>query len=270
MRNLLCADLNRVRKDRLFTWIIVLAVVFGLIPLIAFGISCFKLDATQLALRRGSVDIKRDVLATMQMNDLLNYLAIIMVAMILHKDFGQGIIRNKLITGKSRVSVMLSMFATALIAIVSIAFTYALVMTGGNLVIRGFKDLAFSREAFWPFLRDLALSLNVFLFVAALVTYICVSSKNGGGVTMKYIATTTAVSILVMQLAVIGTAVDGGAKFHKVLEFIDHINVFGYNARIGMGSYEKKELAYLIATPPILSGMLLTLGWLKLSKKEIK
>jgi hypothetical protein len=137
-----------------------------------------------------------------------------------------------------------------------------------------YQSTPFKMADFWYFLESLLFEFLVYLFVAALVSWLCVNMKNIGMVIVMYIAivfgATMVAGILQVALFVLETKNDM-ATLVKVLQFMQDINVFNSSANIGVGSsYTVKQVCYYVLPPVIGTGAILGHGLLKFGKKDLK
>lgn len=274
MGNLLSSDLRRIRKDKLMMVALIIAVVFSVVtPLLYFAI--FQgIDDTTTELLGIGTSAKNLFFAAFNIGNDLGLIAPLLIAIILFKDFSFGTIRNKIIAGKSRSSIFLSMYASCLIAVVVVTLVYAFLTLGVSLLLFPYQDSAFLWSDLWYFLSSMVLELVLYFFVAALVCYVTVSSKNVGLVIVKYLGIVMGVTIVtsILQLALMAAQMENGqGTAVKVMEFIQRINIYNFVNVIGRGtSYTGEDLAYLLITPVVLTALLLLIGNRKLCKKDIK
>ena len=151
---------------------------------------------------------------------------------------------------------------------------YAVMTLGVSLLMFPYQQDPFEMKDVWYLLGSVALEFNLYLYVAALVTYICVSSRNMGFVILKYLGVVMGISLItgiIMGAAMVMEMLGGQENLLKVLQFIQDINIYNYPAVIGkVDAYETKELIFMIVTPLVLTTGLLLLGERKLRKKDIK
>lgn len=271
MRNLLGSDLTRFRKDKLFIWILLLAVIFAILIPLTQWLPLRNMDAAEMS--AAGFGLKNIFFYVIDINGYLCSIVPILIAVILFKDFSQGTIRNKLIAGTSRTSVFFSTYLTALIWLVCITMLHVFIALGLGLLLAPAQKFTFVWKDFGYLLGSVGLALNLYLFVAALIAYICVSSKNICSVVLKYLGLpvlfTLVLGLIVLAITSLNTS--NNSILNNIGDFLENINIYQYSAVIGKTcSYETKELIYMIATPPALSALLMLLGWNKLRRKNIK
>lgn len=259
MRNLLRCELTRIRKDKLFLWIVLITAAWALLPIANWLLVRNTPDASI------PLDVRRTLMYAVNFNDLIGNIMPMLVACILFKTFSQGTVRNHIITGTPRTSIFFSQYLSALVLSVGVVLSYALISTGLDIAL----SEATQRVDIWPLLGDLALSMNLYLFLAAVIAYLCVSSKSIGTLILKYLGVFNILPILGGLLQMRDMV--RNSVLRKALDFLHNINVFNYNNEIIAGEpYSKTQLGYMIVTPLALTALLLFLGWRKMQKKDIK
>lgn len=272
MRNLILTDLRRVLKDKLLIVIVSIAAGFAVItPLLYWAIfeSMDNISAEMLGVAATAKDL---FFTAFNIGNDLGLVAPVLIAVILFKDFSHGTIRNKIISGKSRADIFISTYICCLITLFAVTLFYALCTLGFSLLFFPYQDDPFTWSSFGYLLGSLALEFNLYLFVAALVSYICVSSRNIGLVLVKYLGIVMGISFAtsILQLAGMAAQAEGKEKMLDILETVQNINIYNYVMVIGKGtSYETKELLFMIFTPLVLTAGMVFLGVNKLKKKDI-
>lgn len=272
MRNLLASDLRRIVKDKLLLVVGIIAAVFAVITPLLYWAIFQDMDALSMEMLGVGASAKNLFFTAFNIGNDLGLVAPVLIAVILFKDFSYGTIRNKIISGKSRISIFFSTYVSCLIALFAVTLFYALITLGISLMLFPYQQDPFGWKDAWYLLGSLALELNIYLFASALVTYICVSSKNIGLVLVKYLAIVMGITMVtsILQIALMVAQSEGAETATKILEFVQNINIYNYVMVIGKGtSYETKELLFMIATPLVFTSGLLLLGTSKLKKKDI-
>ena len=278
MTGLLKADFRRVFKDKLLIVMGILAVVFALVTPLLYIV---LLSATEMAndemvtgMLSNLITGKGQFFGSFSTGNNLGLIAPVLLAIVLCKDFSYGTVRNKIIAGKSRNQIYLSLFITCSAVLVAVMLLHAFITLGVSLIFFDYQPTAFTVADFWYFLASLGFEILVLLFVSSLLSWLCASMKNVGLVIVLYVAIAfffiMAGSITQMMLTMIGTMVSD-EKIISLLRFADRINVLNSVAYIGIGTeYGLKDVLYL--TIPACLGILgfTTLGLLKFNKKDLK
>lgn len=278
MTGLLKADFRRVFKDKLLIVMGILAVVFALVTPLLYIV---LLSATEMAndemvtgMLSNLITGKGQFFGSFSTGNNLGLIAPVLLAIVLCKDFSYGTVRNKIIAGKSRSQIYLSLFITCSAVLVAVMLLHAFITLGVSLIFFDYQPTAFTIADFWYFLASLGFEILVLLFVSSLLSWLCASMKNVGLVIVLYVAIAfffiMAGSITQMMLTMIGTMVSD-EKIISLLRFADRINVLNSVAYIGIGTeYGLKDVLYL--TIPACLGILgfTTLGLLKFNKKDLK
>ena len=205
----------------------------------------------------------------------LGLIAPVLLAIVLWKDFSFGTIRNKVIAGKSRTAIFMSLFITCAVVMVGVMLLHAFATLGISLLFFDYQAEPFTMADFWYFLESLVFEVLVLLFVAALLSWLCANMKNVGLVIVLYVAVAFVLAlaasmlhdIIIPLMEMIGedqTTID-------ILKFFDRINVGGAVYYIGLGTeYTLEDVLYL--TIPSMLGIAGLLGhslW-RFNKKDLK
>ena len=278
MNGLLKSDFRRVFKDKLLIVMGILAVVFAAItPLlyaVIFSGNDIVDDEMAMGMLSGFITGKAQFFGSFSLGNNLGLIAPVLLAIVLCKDFSFGTIRNKIIAGKSRTAIYLSLFITCATVLITVMLLHAFITLGISLLFFDYQSTPFTLSDFWYFLESLAFEILLLLCVAAMLSWLCATMKNVGLVIVLFVAIVFALvmagSIIQVIISVLEVA-DGSKQTIKILGFINRINVGNATAYIGMGTeYTLKDVLYL--TIPALTGLLgfTGLGLLKFNKKDLK
>lgn len=274
MRGLLKADFKRVFQDKLLLIMGILAVVFSLITPLLYALLLTGDSGGIMELIAGDTYAKNQFFASFSVGNNVGLIAPVLLSIALCKDFSYGTVRNKIIAGKSRSAIFMSLFITCSVIFVGVMLLHGFVTLGVGLIFFDYQPAAFTVSDFWYFLQSLALDILTLLFVSAMLSWLCACMKNVGLVIVFYIAfsfgLTLASSIIQMVLFYMENA-GGKESTISILRFVDRINVASAVTYIGTGAkYTCKDLVYLIL--PSTVGILgfLGLGLRKFNKKDLK
>ena len=278
MTGLLKADFRRVFKDKLLLVMGILAVVFALItPLLYIVLlSATEMTADDMVteMLSGLITGKGQFFGSFSMGNNLGLIAPVLLAIVLCKDFSYGTVRNKIIAGKSRTQIYLSLLITCSAVLIGVMLLHAFITLGVSLIFFDYQPTAFTVADFWYFLASLGFEILVLLFVSSLLSWLCASMKNVGLVIVLYVAIAM---VLVMAGSIAHTLISviemtgENENLVALLQFASRINVLNSAAYIGTGTeYGLKDVLYL--TIPASLGILgfATLGLLKFNKKDLK
>ena len=274
MRELILVDFKRVLKDKLLIVLGILAVVFAAItPLLFSAITSGNeaLDNPMLSMNFYAKDLFFNCFS---MGSNLGLIAPVLLSIIICKDFSFGTVRNKIIAGKRRSEIFLSMFIVSAVILIAVMLLNAFLTLGLGLLIFDYQASPFELSDFWYFLESLGFELLILLFIAAMISWLSASMKNVGLVIVLYVAISFALvmvaSIINVILQFMGMA-GGGDDLYYFLEFLSRINVANNSVYIGTGfKYSASDVAYQLIPP--LVGILgfLGLGLIKFNKKDLK
>lgn len=274
MRGLLKADFKRITKDKLLLVMGILAVAFALLTPLLYALLFSGAGFEDEPLLEVMLPAKNQFFASFSLGNNLGLIAPVLLGIALCKDFSFGTIRNKIIAGKSRKAIYMSLFITCATVIVGVILVHALITLGVSLIFFPYQPTPFTLWDFWYLLASVAFDILTLLWVAALLTYLCANAKNVGLVIVLYIAITFALVIVGSIITVVHDvlkATGGNEGIVKVLHFIDRINVANSATYIGMGNgYTLGDILYL--TIPALVGIagFTGLGLARFSKKDLK
>ena len=278
MTGLLKADFRRVFKDKLLLVMGILAVVFATITPLLYvlitGVGDFTDEMTKEALST-MYSSKVQFFQSFSLGNNLGLIAPVLLAIVLCKDFSFGTIRNKIIAGKSRSQIFLSLFLTCSTVLAAVIFLHAFLTLGISLIFFPYQSEPFTTADLGYFFLSVLFELLSLLFVSAMLSWLCASRKNVGLVIVLYIAISF---VLVMAgsitqvTAQLMEAMGGNETTISVLRFLDRINVVSSSTYyIGMGeSYELEDVLYLTIPALVSIACFLGLGLWKFNKKDFK
>lgn len=274
MGSLLQADFRRILKDKLLLVMGILAVVFALITPLLYVAIAYGIGDLGEEMISSMFTGKAQFFGSFSIGNNLGLIAPVLLAIALCKDFSFGTIRNKIIAGKSRSAIFLSLFITCSVTLIAVMLLHAFMGLGVSLIFFDYQSTEFTVSDFWYFLESLAFSLLVLLCISALLSWLCASMKNVGLVIVLYIAISF---VLVMAGSIIQVAMsvlqlmDGYENWVSVMEFLNRINIGNSTLYIGTGTeYTLEDVLYL--TLPTTTGILafVGLGLWSFNKKDLK
>ena len=270
MRELLLTDLRRIIKDKLFLVSCILGVIFAAsTPLLYKGISMF-LDVEN-DLISNLTNARTMFFSSFALGSNFGFILPILLAIVLCKDFSHGTVRNKIICGKSRTKIFLSMFFAGSIVMCALMLLHALLTLGISLCFFSYQPEPFTSETLLYILISVLLSLLIYIFVSAIVCFLSVSMKNSGIAVILYVGINFLFSIVGAVVSVAAMFLDPLDKFLvKVFDILQKANVFTA-AYIGMGtSYELLDVICALAPTVIGATVCIFLGISIFRKKDIK
>lgn len=270
MFNLVKTDLKRVVKDKMFIVLCILCVVFAVItPLMYKGL--MSVDSSMEEMMGSMVSPIAQFFGAFALSGNFGPIAPVLLVLILCKDFSHGTIRNKIISGHSRESIFGAMFCVNAIVLTGFIVVHALLTLGLSVVL--FPNAEISVD-FGYFMLSLLFELLTYLFMAAMLTWMWGALKNTGMVIVLYVAaifgltlvgSLTTVAVEILPLA------GGNPNLVKFLEIFQNCNLFYSTTFIGTGdTYTTREILCYLLTPVVCGGGLMTLGFLKFGKRDLK
>ncbi len=271
MMNLYKTDLKRIFKDKLFLVASVIAAVFAVINpvfnkilMVAMG----ELDAELIEIL--GINAKTMFFSAFSLGNNLGLIAPILIGVALCKDFSFGTIRNKIICGKSRTEIFFSLFLSCFTVLCILMFAHALLTLGISLLLFEYQSDPFNLGDLWYLLGSCALELLVFLFVSAILAFLCVLMRSGGLTVVLYFAVNFFFSIVGTITLTASALIDPESKLiSKILDAINSANVFT-GAYIGIESYDPLGIIALILSTVIGTAAFVILGVYVFGKKDLK
>lgn len=274
MKSLLKADFKRVLKDKLLLVMGILAVVFAAITPVLYAVLFSGMGMEDDPMLSMFISAKAQFFGCFSMGNNLGLIAPVLLGIALCKDFSFGTVRNKIIAGKSRSAIFLSLFITCATILTAVMLLYAFLTLGLSLIFFDYQATAFTLSDFWYFLESLVFDILLLLWMAALLSYLCACMKNVGLVIVLYIAVTFALVIFGSILQVVLPLVEysgSNETLKDILYFLNRVNVGSSVSFIGMGtSYTLEDVLYL--TIPACAGIFgfVGLGLLGFGRKDLK
>ena len=145
MRNLYVTDVKRILKDKLFTVTCILAGVFAIINPLLNKLLFDMLDISEML---GMMSAKSMFFSAFLPGDNLGLIMPILISIIVCKDFSQGTVRNKIISGKSRSTIFISHLLSSATVICVLMLLHALLTLGTSLFFFSYQDGAFGASDF--------------------------------------------------------------------------------------------------------------------------
>lgn len=277
MTRLIKSDFRKFFQDKLFIVVCILAVVFAVITpllyLMLFSVAD-EVDPMTQELLSGYVTAKGQFFGGFSFGNNLGLIAPLLIGIVFFKDFSYGTIRNKIISGHSRRSIFLSIFIVCTTMLFAIVLAHSLLTLGISLPFFDYQSTPFVMHDFWYLLESLLFEFLVYIFVGALVSWLCATMKNLGMVIVMYIAVVFGLSMIAGILQGITMVLSMEPSMAKVVDVIDilqRINIFNSSATIGMGTeYTTKDVLYYVLTPVLCSAALLGHGMWKFERKDLK
>ena len=280
MINLYKTDLRRVFKDKLFFIVCILGIVFSamlplLYKLILFAGGMETEEAAMIGMDLGSMfSAKSMFFESFLPGGNFGLIMPVLLAIILCKDFSFGTVRNKIIGGYSRTKIFLSLFFTATTIICIVMLLHALLTLGIALIFFDYQPTEFTTSDMIYLITSVAMEMLVYVCIAALVSFLCVSMKNVGLVIVLYIAITLIMTI-VDSIAMVGISIisieSPDSTLCNVLEIFRKLNIFSSTSIIGSGTeYSLSDALYCTLPPAGFTVLLIAFSIINFKKKDLK
>lgn len=270
MRNLYAADLKRILKDKLFMVTCILAGVFAVINPLLNKVLFEALDLGEMLDGMISMNAKSMLFTAFMPGDNLGLIMPILVAIIICKDFSQGTVRNKIISGQSRSTIFLSHLLSTTTVMCALMLLHAFLTLGVSLLFFPYQEAAFTFKDFGYLMASLAFEMLVYFAIAAIVTFIATVSKNIGICILLYLAVALGFSIVGAVFQVAGAFLDPASKGYGIIEFLNALNIYT-STLIGAGTtYTAKQVLYILIAPLALTVGSTLLGMRLFARKNLK
>lgn len=276
MARLLRVDLKRILKDKLFLVVCIIGAVLAVTtPLLYKALVVFlQIESEDLA--SSIFSIQSVFYSSFSLTNNLGIIIPVFLLIIMAKDFSFGTIRNKIVSGNSRTNVFLSMFISCGIVLVCSMLAYALLT--GLISLALFSDSigTINKEAILYLVSSIVFEILIFIFIAALLSFINVFCKNVGLKIIVYVAITLLFTALygILQVAISMMIFNGtdNQLLIDALEVILKLNIFYSNTGIiGMvEKYSTEDIICILSSTILGSGLFILLGIVCLNKKDIK
>ena len=178
MLNLLKTDLKRVFKDKLFLILCIIAAAFAIFNPLVYKLLFAMVDMVEEL--DMAIDAKTLCFTSFSPGNNLGLIMPIFAALVLCKDFSQGTIRNKIICGKTRTQIFLSMLITCAIVMCVVMFFHGILTLLFSRVFFEYQAAPFTWGSLGYMLLSFGLEMLVYVFMAALLTLLIVWSKKRG------------------------------------------------------------------------------------------
>ena len=202
MKQLLKADLYRMRKSRLSRIALILACAFPvLVVLLYAGLQALGDLGSDLA-ETGLFNANSIIGSVYSLTNNIGLVVPAFAGILACSDYSNGTLRNKVIAGNRRSSIYLSHLVVSILFSVGIITIYALVSTGLSLLF-----FPFSKGAEQTFVRDIVFFVvygtATFAFVATLSTMLAMVLRSTAPTILFTILFTVLLSVLTTVLSLI-------------------------------------------------------------------
>ena len=267
MLDLFRADLKRVVRDRLFLIVcIVAAVLAATTPLLYWGLGLFEgaLEEMGMYLKLSGRGMFFD--AMMPANNMGLILPVFLV-ILLSKDFTWGTVRNKIVCGKTRLQIFLSLFLTSTVVTLGVMLAQGVVSSVIGSLIFGFQSTPFTAADAGYLALSVLFEILLYVMISALVSFFTVVSPNMGVGIVLYVAVN-------LIFTIIGSITSVAYAFteepHILVQILNDANLFTSRIIGGGTSYSWKEVLYVLVPTLLGSVGFGAWGYFAFRKKDLK
>lgn len=276
MTNLLKADFKRIFKDKLFFVVCIIGLVFAVLtPFINFGmlelLSSQGMQSEEIEfLTGGQITAKYIFFMAFSPANDFGLIMPILFAVILCKDFSQGTVRNKILSGKSRSQIFLSTYISTAIMFVALILIYAFMSLGVSLILFDYSTTPFTINDFWYALGSVGLWIAVYLAISAIVCLIAYVMKNVGLTMVMVIAVSMGVSLIGGLISMAGGMLQYSNQFlADLLTIVANALPFSASHGLGVSFNVVNVIVSLLASIAMAVGFVF-LGIKVFNKKDLK
>lgn len=275
MLNLIKSDFRRVVKDKLTLILCIIGFGFAIFtPLLYKGIFSLATSDPMTDALIGSINAKTIFFASFSTSNNFGLIIPVLLAIVLCKDFSFGTIRNKIIGGHNRTNIFISMYVVCATVMIGVVLLHALLSLFVSLLFFDYQSTPFEFPDAVYFVVSLLLEIVVYLFMAALLTWMCATFKNVGIAIVMFVAVAFIMSIvstiITVAIEILSMSPSNDVAL-DVLNFIQKINLFNAAVYIGSGdSYMLSDILYIVIPAFVGVAGLLGLGIKKFNKKDLK
>ena len=257
-------DLVTIFRDKLFIVMssIVLAVAL-LNPLIYKGLSLW-IDTLEGPGMPDLVNAKSFAFLTFTMNGGASLVVMIFLPIIVYRQYSNGIVRNKVIYGKSRTEIYFSLLLSMFIVAFAVLFISSMTAFALSLTM-------FPYSTTEVVVGDDIGAFFVSLLFEALIVFFEVSLTALFVVGLKSVALSIVIPVVLSTvLSLFGTLVATFAPNSILEQVVRYIDIYYLADHVGIVKYELGTFIALFITPIVYSAIFTTLGWLVFKHKDIK
>lgn len=263
MLNLLKSDLKRIFKDKLVLigFIIVCGLSLMTIFLYLLIQKLYILSGNEQELASLIYNSKFLFLSSFSSSSNAGVMIPIFVSVVLIKDFRYGTIRNKIISGKSRLAIYLSNYISGLILGLTLYMISVFINLSVGTLLLGYGT-EFNSDEFWCIILNCGYGiLNYMVFLSCSIFIAIITKKSGLSIAINI------VGVLLLSILTTLTSVDFISDVVKNIAMINPMygNNVIVNGLLWRGSL-KDNLMTLI--PSICYNVLFTLFGIIIFKKQ--
>ena len=271
MLDLLKTDLKRVLKDKLFLITCIVAGVFAVTMPLLYKVLYALLEMPPELGATGmlAMDAKSLCFTTMMPGDNFGLILAVLLAIILCKEFSQGTIRNKIICGRSRSEVFLSLFLTCAIVVCGVMLAYGITSLCVSLCLFEYQQSEVTPiRAIGYLVLSFGFEMVTYVFVASMLTFFIVVMKNAGLAVVLYVSAAFLCSLIGGGISAVTAFANPESKLlSDFLQILVDINMFT-SAVIGRGTTYSLQQVLCILLPCLGGAAAFVFGGLAVFKKK--
>ena len=267
MLDLFRADLKRVLRDRLFLIVCIVAAVFAVtIPMLYWGIALLgdMMEEIGMYLKLSGRGMFFDAMLP---GSNMGLVLPVFLVILLSKDFSWGTVRNKIVCGKTRGQIFLSLFLTSTVVTLGVMLAQAVLSSFIGSLIFGFQRAPFTAADVGYLALSVLFEILLYVMISALVSFLTVVSPNMGVGIVLYVA-------INLVCTIIGSITSAAYAFtrepHILVQILNKANLFTSGIIGGGTSYTWQEVLYVLVPALLGAAGFGAWGYFVFRKKDLK
>ena len=267
MLDLFRADLKRVLRDRLFLIVCIVAAVFAVTtPLLYWGLGLFEGALEEMGMFF-KLSGRRMFFDAMLPGGNMGLVLPVFLVILLSKDFTWGTVRNKIVCGKTRGQIFLSLFLTSTAVTLTVMLAQAVLSSLIGSLIFGFQSDPFTAADAGYLALSVLFEILLYVMISALVSFLTVVSPNMGVGIVLYVA-------INLVFTIIGSITSVAYAFtkepHILVQILNDANLFTSGIIGGGTSYTWQEVLYVLVPALLGAAGFGVWGYFVFRKKDLK
>ena len=259
MLNLLKLDLIKILKDKLF-------LIMGLVAVGTSIVTPILLKVVTLITDEYTFTARGLIFNGFSLTGSGALVIMVFMPIILYKEYGNGVIRNKIIYGKSRIEIYLSLLISTFIIIFSLMLVIAIITFSFTLIFFQYVPNGFvidiGNDIATLFL-SLLYEVLMYIFLTAIIVFF---SIGVGSIPLAIVIPIVANTLLTLATSLLATFAEDTYAY----DIVNYINVFGLSDSISVGRYPINLFIALFVSPTVYASIFIGSGFLMFNHKDIK
>ncbi len=257
-------DLITILRDKLF--IVMASIVLGislLNPLIYKGLAIWAANIEGLG-GQLMVNAKAFAFLSFAMSGGASLVVMVFLPIIVYKQYSNGIVRNKIIYGRSRTEIYFSLLISMFVVAFAVLFVSSMAAFALSLTLFPYSSAEVNvGDEIAGFFVSLFFEMLIVFFEVSLTAMFVVGLKS---VALSIVIPVAGASIFSLLGSIVATTAPG-STLEQVVRYVD---VYYLAEHIAITKYELGTFIALFITPVCYAALFTVLGWIIFKKKDIK